>query len=166
MRWNQIAAQTVERAAGNRRVYDQWFDFSRSVFEPVLRWNDIAFSAVEKVTRRNLNLAQDYMDISSRHINLLCDTKDPDKWRNEEGRLAAEFSQKMVDHAGDYLRVVQETQHAFNDWANEAAKQAAESAQRAVETTEKNATHATQQAAGAAKSGAAQQQAAAQPHRA
>lgn len=166
VRWNEIALQTAERAAGNRRVYDQWLDFSRSIFEPVLRWNDIAFSAAERVTRRNLNMAQDYLDIGVRHMNALCDVKDPQKWREEEGRLAAEFSQKMVDHAGDYLRVVQETQHAFNDWANQAAQQAAESAQRAVETTAKTAAQGAQQAAGAAKSGAAQQAAAGQPQRA
>lgn len=150
VRWNEIALQSAERVAGNRQIYDQWFEINRAAMDPFLRWNGIAFSAAERVARRNLSLAHDYLDLGTRHLNLLCDVRDPRKWADEEKQLVAEFSQKIVDHAEDYLKVAQETQDAFNDWANESAQQAAEAAQRAAEATAR----ATSEAAGGARTAA------------
>jgi hypothetical protein len=151
MRWNEAALRSAEQVAANRQVYDQWLEINRAAFDPFLRWNEIAFSAAEKITRRNLNVAHDYLDLGVRQLDLLCDVRDPDRWTDEEGKLAAEFGQKIAGHAGDYLKVARETRDAFNEWANESAKQAAEAAQRAVDTSAKATSEAASGAAGAAR---------------
>jgi hypothetical protein len=151
VRWNEAALRSAEQVTGNRQVYDQWFEINRAALDPFLRWNEIAFSAAEKVTRRNLNVAQDYLDLGVRHLNLLCEVRDPDKWADEEGRLAAEFGQKIAGHAGDYLKVARETQDAFNQWANESAKQAAEATQRAVDTAARTTSEAAKTVAAGAR---------------
>jgi hypothetical protein len=160
VRWNEIALQSAERMAGNRQIYDQWFEINRAALDPFLRWNGIAFSVAERIARRNLDLAHDYLDVGVRQLNLLCDVRDPQKWADEERQLVAEFGQKIVDHAGDYLKVAQEAQNAFNDWANESARQAAEAAQRAAEATARATSEAAGKTAGAARSagGPGQQQ--------
>lgn len=159
VRWNEVMLQSAERIAGNRQMYEQWFELNRAALEPVLRWNEIAFSAAERVTRRNLNVAHDYLDLGVRQLNLLCETRDPDRFAEDEGKLVSEFGQKIAGHAGDYLKVARETQDALNQWANESAQRAAESAQRAAETTAKATSEAARGAAGAARAGQPQPQA-------
>lgn len=161
VRWNEVAFRSVERVAGNRQMFDQWFEVNRAALDPIMRWNDIAMRAAERVTRQNLTLAQDCLELGTRHLNLLCEANDPQKWKDEESKLAAEFSQKIVDRAGDYLKVAQETRDALNNLASEAARQVAETAQRAVDTTARTTSEAAGRAAEAAKAGAAQPQ----PHR-
>lgn len=158
LRWNEVAFQSVERLAGNRGMINQWFEVNRSAFDPVLRWNEIALRAAEQVARHNLTLAQDYLDLGSRHFGLLCDVKDPQKWKDEEGKLVSEFGQKIVDHAGDYLKVAQETRDALNNLASDAARHLAETTHRATETTAK----ATSEAAAPPRTGAQAQAQAAQ----
>ncbi len=130
---------------------NQWFEFNRAALEPFLRWNEIALRAAEKVARHNLTLAQDYLDLGTRHLNLLCDVKDPQKWKDEEGRLIAEFGQRIVDHAGDYLKVAQETRDAMNHLASEAAQHMAETAQRATDATAKASSEVAGKAAEATR---------------
>jgi hypothetical protein len=151
MRCNEVLLQSAERVAGNRQLYEQWFEINRAAFEPMLRWNEIAFSAAERITRRNLNVAHDYLDLGVRQLNLLCETRNPEKFADEEGKLAAEFGQKIAGHAGDYLKVARETQDALNQWADESAQQAAEAAQRAADTSARVTSEAARGAAGTAQ---------------
>jgi hypothetical protein len=149
MRWNEIALQAAERMAGNRQVYDQWFEMNRIAVDPFMRWNEIALQAVEKVAKCNLAMAQDYLEMGTRQAQLNCETRDPDKWKDGERKLISEFGQKIADHAGDYLRVAKETQDAFNEWANQTAKETAERAARAAETTARAGGETAKAAAGA-----------------
>jgi hypothetical protein len=147
MRWNEVALQTAERMAGNRQVYEQWFDLNRAALDPLVRWGDIALQAAEKVARCNLTLAQDYLDLGARQTDLLSEVRDPQKWKDEENRLVSEFTQRWVDHTGDFLQVARETRDAYTDWANRTARETAERAARAADTAAKAAAD-TAQAAG------------------
>ena len=158
VRWNEVALQTAEKVASNRQFFDQWFEIHRTAADPFLRWGEIAFSIGEKVARRNLTLAQDYLDLSVRHVNLLREVRDPQKWADEEGKLAVEFSQKIVNHAGDYLKVAQESQNAFKAWASEAVQQASEAAQKTASSAARTTSETAAKAAETAKSSAAQAQ--------
>jgi phasin family protein len=164
VRWNEVAFRSVERSAGNRQMFDQWFELNRAALEPIMRWNEIAMRTAERVTRQNLNLAQDYLELGARQLNLLCEINDPQKWKNEESKLAAEFSQKIVDRAGDYLKTAQEARDALNNLASETAQQVAEAAQRAADTTART-TSETAEATKAGASTAQHRSGAPQPHR-
>jgi|GEM_PF-995473 len=147
MRWNEIALQAAERIAGNRQVYDQWFEMNRVAIDPLMRWSEIALRAAEKVARCNLVMAQDYLEMGTRQAQLNCETRDPEKWKNEERKLISEFGQKIADHAGDYLSVAKETQDALNEWADQTARETAERATRAAESTAREAGEAARAAA-------------------
>lgn len=134
MRWNEIALQAAERMAGSRQVYDQWFEMSRMAVDPLMRWNEIALQAAERVAKCNLAIAQDCLEMGTRQIQLNCETRDPDKWKDGEKKLISDFGQKIADHAADYLKVAKETQDALNEWASQAAKETAERAVRAAES--------------------------------
>ncbi|CAL1240725.1 phasin family protein [Candidatus Methylocalor cossyra] len=141
VRWNEVTLQSVERLAGNRQFFEQWLELNRAAVEPVLRWQEIAFQTAEKITRRNLNVVQDYLELGARQLNLWREVQDPQKWKDEESKLAAEFSQKIVEHAGSYLEVAKEARDALNELTNQTARQFAEqthkAAQTAAETAEK-----------------------------
>lgn len=151
MRWNEIALQTAERLTGGRQIYEQWFEMNRIAVDPLIRWNEIALSAAEKVAKCNLVIAQDYLEMGTRQTQLNCETRDPDKWKDEERKLVSEFGQKIADHAGEYLRVVKDTQEALNEWANQTAKESAERAARVAERATARTTEAAKAAAGEAQ---------------
>jgi murein DD-endopeptidase MepM/ murein hydrolase activator NlpD len=153
---SQKAWCALSQTSAQGPIYDQWFEISRAAMDPLLRWNEIAFSAAEKVALRNLNVAHDYIDLGVRQLNLTCDVRDPDKWTDEESKLVSKFRQKIGEHAGDYLKVARETQDAFKQWANDSAKHAAEATQRAVDTTAKATSEAARSAAGAPRSAGGQ----------
>jgi histone H3/H4 len=134
MRWNEIAFQTAEKVAGNRQTYEQWFELNRALLNPFMRWNEIALQAAERMARCNLSIAQDYIELGSRQMQLLCEARDPQKWRDEENKLVSELGQRMVDHASGYLTVAREAQDAFNDWAQQTARETAERAAKVADT--------------------------------
>ncbi|CAI8759464.1 phasin family protein [Methylocaldum szegediense] len=150
MRWNEIALQAAERVAGTRQVYDQWFEISRIAVDPLMRWNEIALQAAERVAKYNLAVAQDCLEMGTRQIELNCETRDPDKWKDSEKKLISDFGQKIADRGADYLKLVKETQDALNEWASQAAKETAERAARAAES----AARAGEEAKAAAGAGA------------
>ncbi len=103
-------------------MLDQWMQMNRSAMEPMMKLNEIAAQAFDKMTHHNLTLARDYMELSARQLQLFGEAKDPQKWASEEGRLVAEFGQKMVDRAEEILRLAKETQEMVSSWAAKAAQ--------------------------------------------
>ncbi|MGX2040506.1 phasin family protein [Methylocaldum sp. MU1018] len=138
-----------------REMYDRWFQMNRAAIDPLMRWNEIALEAAEKVARCNLAIAQDYLEIGTRQAQLNCETRDPEKWKDEERKLMSELGQKIVDHAGDYLAVVRDTQNALNACAYQTARETAERAARAADAA---AETAAESSARTAKPGAQRSQ--------
>lgn len=110
----------------NAYPFDQWVELNRAAMAPVIRFQELAADAAQKMLRYNLSVTQDCVDFGSRQIQLLGELKDPQKWGLETGKAVSEFNQKLVDRAADYFKVTKETQEAFGQWADTTVKAATE----------------------------------------
>jgi len=106
------------------QTYDQWLEMSRAAMAPITRWQELASKTAEKVAEQSLLIAQDYVELGARQLQLMGEVKDPQKWAMEESKLVAEFGQKMVGRAGAYLKAARETRDEFTGWAETTAKAA------------------------------------------
>lgn len=109
----------------NTKIMDQWMAYSTGVMQPVARFNEVTAQALERMGRKQIDVARDYLDVSTRQMQLLGNTKDPQSFLAEEQRLVAEFGEKLIVHAQEFLRIATETQQAVVDWAQESVRRAA-----------------------------------------
>ena len=114
---------------------DQWLEFSKSAAEPMMRLNEISAKAMEQVARQQMDLARDYMDLGTRNLKLLGESKDPQKLVADQGQLVTEFGQKLMGRAEEFMKIATEAQTALTTWAEEAAKKAAAATQPAAKKT-------------------------------
>lgn len=106
----------------NAYPFENLLETSRAAFAPMVRWQEISLEAAQKVVRHNLDAARDCVDFGARQAQLLADLKDPHKFGLEAAKLAADIGQKMLEQAGDYCKIVRETQDAVGLWAETTAK--------------------------------------------
>lgn len=111
----------------NTPLFNQWLEANKAALAPVVRFQEIAADTAQKLVQHNLAVAQDYVEFGTRQIQLFGEVKDPQKLVAEEGRIAAEFGQKLVDRTGEFFKFTKETQEVFGIWAQDSAKTAAES---------------------------------------
>jgi phasin family protein len=110
-------------------LYDQWFEFSKSAAEPMLRLNEISARAMEKVARQQMDLARDYLELGARNLRLLSENRDPRQIMAEQGELVSEFGKKLLGRAEEMVGIATETQKDIAAWVEEAAKKATAAAQ-------------------------------------
>lgn len=110
----------------NARLFDQWVEANRAAWAPAIRWQEAAAETAQKAVEQGLAVAQDYVEFGARNAQLLGEVKEPPKWMAEQGKLNAEFGQKMMTRTADYLKFAKETQDAFGQIAEAAVKTQAE----------------------------------------
>jgi hypothetical protein len=106
----------------NAYPFENLLEMNRAAFAPVVRWQELSAEATQRVVQHNLNVARNCMDFGVRQAQLLGELKDPQRFGLEAARLAADLGQKMLEQAGDYFKIVRETQDAVGQWAETAAK--------------------------------------------
>lgn len=106
--------------------FEQWLSYAKTATEPVLKLNEISAKAMERMARQQFDVAQDYLELGSKQMQLLGASKDPQKWLAEQGDLATEFSKKLMSRAEEFAKIAAETQKEMAAWAEAAAKQAAQ----------------------------------------
>lgn len=106
--------------------YSQWLEMNRAAMSPILRWNELATQTAQKLARQGLTLAQDVVELGARQLQLMGELKDPQRWALEESKLLAEYGQKFVGRAGDYLSMSNEVRESVVNWTEDTAKTAAD----------------------------------------
>ncbi len=107
-------------------LVEQWAEFSKNANEPLLRLSEITSHAMEQVSQQQLDLAREYLELGTRQVELLRSAQDPEKWVSEQGHLASEFGNKLMDQAKAFAAIATETQKSVAGWAEEAAKNVAQ----------------------------------------
>lgn len=107
----------------------QWSDINRAALAPLLSWNELALQTADKLTRQGLALTQDIVELGARQLQLAGEVKEPQKWAVEEGKLLAEFGQKLATRSNDYLALSKEVSESVLQWGESTVKSAAEAVQ-------------------------------------
>lgn len=116
-----------EIAAMSTRPFDRWLEMNRAALAPVVHWREITAEAAQKAVQHGLAIAQDGVELGTRQVQLLAEAKDPPEWMAEEGRIASEFGQKLMNRASNYVKAARETQEDLAKLAETTAKAAMDS---------------------------------------
>ncbi len=94
-----------------------------------MKFNEITARALEKAARQQFDLARDYMDLGARQVQLLNETKDPQKWLQSQSQMATEFGEKMMARAQELVELATQTQKDVTVWMEETSKKVVPPAQ-------------------------------------
>jgi phasin family protein len=113
----------------SNQAFNEWAKLTRSTVEPMMKLNEIAVAAMERVARQQLDVARDYLDLGTRQASILGKVERPEEMLTEQGELVTEFGERLVNRAQEFTRIATETQQAIASWAEEAGKMTAGGAQ-------------------------------------
>ena len=105
-------------------VFEQWVQFTKNATEPMMKFNEVSARALEKIARHQFDLAQDYVNLGNRQMQLLGEAKDPQKWAQDQAELASEFGKKLMARAQETMALATQTQKEMTDLAEKLAKSA------------------------------------------
>ncbi len=105
-------------------AFEQWVEFTKNATEPMMKLNEVSARALEKAARQQFELAQEFIQLGSRQMQLLGQAKDPQKWAQEQAELASEFGKKLMARAQDSVALATETQKEMTALAEKVAKTA------------------------------------------
>ena len=106
-------------------AFGQWVEFTKNATEPMMKLNEVSARALEKAARQQFELAQEFIQLGSRQMQLLGEAKDPQKWAQEQAELASEFGKKLMARAQESVALATETQKEMTALAEKVAKTAA-----------------------------------------
>jgi len=103
-------------------AFNEWVKLSKSAVEPMMKLNEIAVTAMERVARQQLDVARDYLDLGTRQATILSKAENPEDMLTEQGELVSEFGERLINRAQEFTRIATETQQAVASWAEEAGR--------------------------------------------
>ncbi len=106
------------------KEFDQWVEFTKNATEPMMKLNEVSARVLEKAARQQFELAQEFIQLGNRQMQLLGEAKDPQKWAQEQAELASEFGKKLMARAQESVALATETQKEMTALAEKVAKTA------------------------------------------
>lgn len=114
-------------------LMNQWIDTSKAAMEPMRQLHEIGQRAMTKMTEQQMSFARDYMEMSSRSMQLVASIRDPRALMSEQMTLVKEFGDKWMTSAEDLTKNAQQTQSELNTWAEQNAQTTISNLQKASE---------------------------------
>ena len=128
-------------------LMNQMIENGKAAFQPVVKLNAISKEAVETLSKQQVELAREYMDMGVKSVETLASAKDPKALVETQVELAKAFGDKVVAQADAYAKLAAETQEKVASWAEETMKANAEKVEEAVKTGTKQVEKAVKAAA-------------------
>ncbi len=95
----------------------QWLDFSRGFVEPMINFNIIMINTAERLTSKQIDVAQDHFDFWHKQIKVLAEMKDKRASLAEEGKLVAGYGNKIIERADEFLHIASDTRQSLVGFA-------------------------------------------------
>lgn len=115
-------------------LMNQMIENGKAAFEPVVKLNAISKEAVETLSKQQVDLARDYMDMGMKSVETLTSAKDPSTLMEAQVELAKSFGDKVMAQAEAYAKLAAATQEKVASWAEETMKTNAAQVEEAVKT--------------------------------
>jgi phasin family protein len=103
------------------QAFDEWMKLSKSAVEPMMKLNALTVDAMEQVARQQLDVARDYLDLGTKQAHILGSSQSPEQLVAEQGKLVAEFGERLVSRAQEFVKIASQTQEAVASWAQRAS---------------------------------------------
>ena len=95
----------------------QWLDFSGRFVEPMINLNKIMINTAERLTSKQIDVAQDHFDFWHKQIKILAEIKDKPASLTEEGKLVAGYGNKIIERTDEFLQIASDTRQSLIGFA-------------------------------------------------
>ena len=128
------------------QVFDQINSFGKSTVDAMLRLNEIASRATERVVEQQLAVATDCFKSGLDQMKLVGEAKGVQDLLTGQYKFATQCGEKWMASASKVLEISSQAQSEFSQWMNDRfnqltaqAKQTAEQTQKVVQQVQKAA---------------------------
>ena len=105
-------------------LMQQWADANQSMMESIKQLGEINTSVMSKLTERQMEAVNTYMDSVNKQLESMKDVKNVQEVMNAQASLAQEFSEQMLSNARQTMDVLMETRTDLNSWLEQGIEKA------------------------------------------
>ena len=113
-------------------LMNQMMANGKAAFEPMTKLNAISKEAMETLSKQQVELAREYMDMGMKSVETLSSAENPKAMMTAQFDLAKDFSDKVMAQANAYTKLAVATQEKVAAWAEETMKTGAVKVEEAV----------------------------------
>ena len=128
-------------------LMNQMMANGKAAFEPMAKLNAISKEAMETLSKQQVELAREYMDMGMKSVETLTSAETPKAMMTAQFDLAKDFSDKVMAQANAYTKLAVSTQEKVTAWAEETMKTNAVKVEEAVKAGAKQVENAVKAAA-------------------
>lgn len=113
-------------------LVNQMIENSKAAVAPMNELAEITKRAYARNAEQQMAIVREYMEFSTKSVELLVNSKDPQALANEQIAIAKELGEKAMANAEAFSKLAAETQSELTQWAEAAAKSTEEAVEEAA----------------------------------
>ncbi|MEK7990747.1 MAG: phasin family protein [Thiotrichaceae bacterium] len=110
----------------SNEMLQKWTELNRSSMDSVKELGDINTKMMTRLTQRQMDMMNLYMEGSAKQMEVMGDSKDPQDIAGTQSGLYTEMNEKLMDNARQTLEVLMEAKAELTSWAEKGVSQATE----------------------------------------
>jgi len=98
-------------------IIQQWTEINKSAMEAIKELGEINTNAMTRLTQRQMEMVNLYMEGGSQQLETLSKTKDVQEIAAAQSRLFTELNEKMMENARQTVNELVEVKDKLSSWA-------------------------------------------------
>jgi phasin family protein len=104
------------------KLMENWQEYGKNAVEAAKELEAINTQVIEKITGKQMELANAAFETSTKFVSSLGDVKGVQDLFTEQTKLATEFNEKMLEAARTTADILTETREAYQAWLEKGFK--------------------------------------------
>ena len=104
------------------KFIENWQEYGKNAIEAAKELESINTKVVEKITGKQMELANAVFEVSTKYVGVLSDLKGYQGLFAEQSKLASEFNEKLIETTRDTANIIAETREAYQAWFEKGLK--------------------------------------------
>jgi phasin family protein len=105
--------------------FSQWNEIARASVDPFMRFNMVAASTMERLTREQFALLNDWAETGMKQLRMPSEVSGWQELYSRQMALTSEYLEKSIGHAQQSMQIVLQAQEEFGRMAEQGVKEAA-----------------------------------------
>jgi phasin family protein len=110
----------------SNEMLQKWTELNQSAMNSVKELGDINTKMMTRLTQRQMDMMNLYMEGSSKQMEVMSAAKNPQDIVGAQSGLYTEMNEKLMDNARQTLEVLMEAKAELTGWAEKGMSQATE----------------------------------------
>ena len=106
----------------DNKLVDNWQEYGKNAIEAAKELEAINTKVIEKITGKQMELANAAFEVSTKYISSLGEMKGYQDLLSEQTKLATELNEKFLETARSAADILTETREAYQAWFEKGLK--------------------------------------------